>query len=79
MFTYCAISSIFNFSLKFSFNKEIACAIWLERVPFVLINLMPVISGRYWNMVHGATLEEVKRDEEGIRKSILTSSIFYFS
>lgn len=28
---------------------------------------MPVVSSRYWNMVHGHTPEEVMRDEEGIQ------------
>ncbi len=28
---------------------------------------MPVISSRYWNMVHGATPEDVKKDLEGIQ------------
>ena len=28
---------------------------------------MPVISGRYWNMVHGATADEVKQDLEGMQ------------
>jgi multimeric flavodoxin WrbA len=28
---------------------------------------MPVISSRYWNMVHGFTPEEVKQDLEGIQ------------
>lgn len=31
------------------------------------INQMPVISGRYWNMVHGANPEEVKKDAEGMQ------------
>lgn len=31
------------------------------------INEMPVISGRYWNMVHGATPEEAARDAEGMQ------------
>ncbi len=31
------------------------------------INQMPIISGRYWNMVHGATPEEVLKDEEGMQ------------
>lgn len=31
------------------------------------ITQMPVISGRYWNMVHGATAEEVKQDLEGLQ------------
>lgn len=31
------------------------------------INQMPVISGRYWNMVHGKTPDEVMQDEEGMQ------------
>ena len=31
------------------------------------ITQMPVISGRYWNMVHGAAPEEVLKDEEGLQ------------
>ena len=27
---------------------------------------MPVVSAHYWNMVHGNTPDEVKRDEEGL-------------
>ena len=30
------------------------------------INQMPIISSRYWNMVHGNNPEEVKQDEEGM-------------
>ena len=28
---------------------------------------MPVISSRYWNMVHGMNPEEVKKDLEGLQ------------
>jgi len=31
------------------------------------ITQMPIISGRYWNMVHGAVAEEVKQDLEGLQ------------
>lgn len=31
------------------------------------ISQMPIISGRYWNMVHGGTPEEVKQDLEGMQ------------
>ena len=27
---------------------------------------MPIVSGRYWNMIHGNTAEEVKQDLEGM-------------
>lgn len=43
------------------------------------INQMPVISGRYWNMVHGATPDEVLKDEEGIQNMrILARNFAYF-
>ena len=28
---------------------------------------MPVVSSNYWNMVHGYTPEDVKKDEEGLQ------------
>ena len=31
------------------------------------ISQMPIISGRYWNMVHGNTPDEVKQDLEGMQ------------
>ncbi len=31
------------------------------------ISQMPIISGRYWNMVHGMSPEETLKDEEGIQ------------
>lgn len=34
---------------------------------YFMITQMPVISGRYWNMVHGHTPEDVKKDEEGLQ------------
>lgn len=34
---------------------------------YFLYNQMPLISSRYWNMVHGNTPEEVLKDEEGIQ------------
>ena len=34
---------------------------------FFTISEMPVISSRYWNMVHGATPEDVKKDLEGLQ------------
>ena len=32
---------------------------------YFTIQEMPVVSSRYWNMVHGASAEQVKQDEEG--------------
>lgn len=34
---------------------------------YFTISQMPVISGRYWNMVHGATAQEVLQDKEGLQ------------
>ena len=31
------------------------------------ISNMPIVSSQYWNMVHGNTPEEVKKDEEGMQ------------
>lgn len=42
------------------------------------INEMPVISGRYWNMVHGNTPEEVRKDKEGMQNMrILARNMAY--
>lgn len=34
---------------------------------YFTLSQMPVISSRYWNMVHGTTPEEVKKDSEGLQ------------
>lgn len=34
---------------------------------YFTINQMPIISSRYWNMVHGKSPEEVKQDKEGMQ------------
>jgi len=34
---------------------------------YFTITQMPIISGRYWNMVHGHTSDEVKQDLEGMQ------------
>lgn len=34
---------------------------------YFTIAMMPIISSRYWNMVHGSTAEEVKQDLEGLQ------------
>ncbi len=33
---------------------------------YFTISEMPIISSRYWNMVHGATAEDVQKDGEGL-------------
>lgn len=43
------------------------------------ISEMPVISGRYWNMIHGANPDEVKQDKEGMQNMrILAKNMAYF-
>ena len=34
---------------------------------FFTISQMPIISSRYWNMVHGSKPEDVLKDEEGMQ------------
>lgn len=34
---------------------------------YFLFNNMPLVSSRYWNMVHGGCAEDVVRDEEGMQ------------
>ena len=34
---------------------------------YFTITQMPIISGRYWNMVHGASKEDVEKDLEGLQ------------
>ena len=43
------------------------------------ISQMPIISSRYWNMVHGSTPDDVKKDEEGMQiMRILGRNMAYF-
>jgi multimeric flavodoxin WrbA len=34
---------------------------------YFLHQQMPIISSRYWNMVHGTKAEDVRKDEEGLQ------------
>lgn len=34
---------------------------------YFLFNNMPLVSSRYWNMVHGSNAEDVAKDEEGMQ------------
>ncbi|MBR0178021.1 MAG: flavodoxin family protein [Bacteroidales bacterium] len=36
-------------------------------IKYFTISEMPVVSSRYWNMVHGHTPEDVMQDEEGVQ------------
>ena len=46
---------------------------------YFAMNQMPIISSRYWNMVHGGNPEEVKKDEEGMQiMRILGRNMAYY-
>ena len=46
---------------------------------YFAITEMPMISGRYWNMVHGASPDEVKQDLEGMQNMrILARNMAWF-
>ena len=38
-----------------------------QMLKYLLYAQMPVVSSRYWNMVHGQTPEEILKDEEGVQ------------
>ncbi len=42
------------------------------------IQQMPIISGRYWNMVHGNTPDEVKQDLEGMQNMRILARNFAY-
>ena len=42
------------------------------------INQMPIISGRYWNMVHGQNPDEVKQDKEGMQNMRILAKNFAY-
>lgn len=45
---------------------------------YFTISQMPLISGRYWNMVHGASAHEVTQDKEGMQNMrILARNMAY--
>lgn len=46
---------------------------------YFTITQMPIISGRYWNMTHGHTPEDVKQDLEGMQNMrILARNMAYY-
>ena len=50
-----------------------------QMIKYFTISEMPVISSRYWNMVHGNTPEEVKQDLEGLQcMRILARNMAWF-
>lgn len=46
---------------------------------YFAMNQMPIISSRYWNMVHGSSPDDVKKDEEGMQiMRILGRNMAYY-
>lgn len=54
-------------------------ATWDQINKYFALMQMPIISSRYWTIVHGATPEQVKKDEEGMQTMrILGKNMAYF-
>ena len=54
-------------------------ATWDQINKYFALMQMPIISSRYWNIVHGAKPEEVKKDLEGMQTMrILGKNIAFF-
>lgn len=46
---------------------------------YFTITQMPIISGRYWNMTHGRTPDDVRKDKEGMQNlRILARNMAYY-
>ena len=55
------------------------CATIDQLNKYFQISQMPIISGRYWNMVHGKTPDEVLQDKEGMQNMrFLARNMAYF-
>lgn len=54
-------------------------ATWDQINKYFALMQMPIIFSRYWNIVHGATAEQVKKDEEGMQTMrILGQNMAFF-
>lgn len=54
-------------------------ATWDQMNKYFGLMEMPIVTSRYWNMVHGATPEQVKQDEEGMQvMRILAKNMAFF-
>lgn len=50
-----------------SARREGTTAAFDQANKFFTISSMPVVSSKYWNMVHGSNLDQVRQDEEGMQ------------
>lgn len=82
------LDSVVNRSKSFLY-KPAACIVSARRAgttstvdqinKYFAITQMPIISSRYWNMVHGNSKEEVKQDKEGMQiMRILGRNMAYY-
>ena len=53
-------------------------ATWDQVNKYFALMQMPIISSRYWNIVHGATPEQVKKDLEGMQNMRILGNIMAF-
>lgn len=54
-------------------------ATWDQINKYFALMQMPIVSSRYWNIVYGATPEQVKKDEEGMQTMrILGKNMAFF-
>ncbi len=54
-------------------------ATWDQLNKYFGLMQMPIIISRYWNMVHGAKSEDVKKDLEGIQTmQVLAENMAFF-
>ncbi|MGN1032055.1 MAG: flavodoxin family protein [Intestinibacter sp.] len=73
-----------NFYLKpaaaiMSARRAGTTATWDQMNKYFGLMEMPIVTSRYWNMVHGATPEQVKKDEEGMQvMRILAKNMAFF-
>ncbi|MBR2615760.1 MAG: flavodoxin family protein [Clostridia bacterium] len=51
----------------FSCRRGGASAAFDQLNKYFTISSMPIVSGQYWNMVHGSKAEDVEKDEEGLQ------------
>lgn len=66
---FCSKGSLFRFkpaAAIVSCRRGGASSTFDMMNKYFTISQMPVVSARYWNMIHGNTPEEVREDEEGM-------------
>ncbi|MGG7160706.1 flavodoxin family protein [Clostridium baratii] len=54
-------------------------ATWDQLNKYFALMQMPIVSSRYWNIIHGATSEQIMKDEEGLYTlRVLARNMAYF-